>query len=420
MNYIVRIAYPSLVISAMLLSGCMGGGGDGSEDGSITLSETQVKDTETKIPLQVAQVNPAPVPMSETENLQSGGANTQEIEGPDSEENLLVAGEVQTPVGVKSSTNKSDPFLMFSNGEYKGFNLGKGINSTIERSDFERLKSNGFNLFRVNLKLEYIETGSEFIIHDGSRAFIDRIHPILQEFDLKLIISLTGVTREDWDRSSLTELLTNVWMPLVKKYKNDDVVVAFDIVNEPIPDKLTHSAGAEYWESIALDVIDSIREVSNKVVIYEPAPWGLPNSFKWFKVLNHDNVVYSFHMYDPHEFTHQGINQYTESYMYPNESKGWDIDYLRNKILPVVQFQQDHNVPIYVGEFSAIRYAGDSRTNYIRDLLLLWNEHDWAWTFHSLKGWSGWDPEIPSTDPRVIERDKDSDVMKLLVEYTNL
>jgi hypothetical protein len=49
-------------------------------------------------------------------------------------------------------------------------------------------------------------------------------------------------------------------------------------------------------------------------------------------------------------------------------------------------------VPIYVGEFSAIRWAPGA-ADYIRDLIELFEEYGWSWTYHAFAEWHGWDTE---------------------------
>ncbi|MFC1852481.1 hypothetical protein ACFL27_19970 [candidate division CSSED10-310 bacterium] len=56
-------------------------------------------------------------------------------------------------------------------------------------------------------------------------------------------------------------------------------------------------------------------------------------------------------------------------------------------------------MPIYVGEFSAIRWAPDnSAYYYLRDVIELFEEYEWNWTYHAFREWHGWSVEH-SEDP---------------------
>ncbi len=48
--------------------------------------------------------------------------------------------------------------------------------------------------------------------------------------------------------------------------------------------------------------IDSVH-----AIIIEPDPGGSPDALPYFEPLNVPGVVYSVHMYEPHQFTHQGV-----------------------------------------------------------------------------------------------------------------
>ncbi len=310
----------------------------------------------------------------------------------------------------------NENMLYFKSG-YKGFNLGSGLNSTLTKSDLVRLKAIGFQLFRVNLKLNYNSQLGLFELKNLSELFLNKLHGDLESLGLKLIISVVP-SKVDWLRPDFEKELSLFWQQIAQRYRLDKTVIAFDIINEPTPPLLSRIDNERLWRNIANSVIEGIRKIDNKIIVYEPAPWGLPEGFKWLKPVDFENIVYSFHMYSPHKFTHQGIRAHKKRVHYPSIKEGLDIKYLRRVIEPVIKFQKKYDVPIYVGEFSAIRYAPvKSRKRYIADLLKIWKENGWSWTYHSYKEWDGWDPEIISTNPKVKQRVFDSEIMKMLVEY---
>jgi endoglucanase len=107
-------------------------------------------------------------------------------------------------------------------------------------------------------------------------------------------------------------------------------------------------------------------------------------------------VIYSFHMYRPHSFTHEGVYEDKRSIEYPGRIDGefWDKERLREEMLPAIEFQKAFNVQIYVGEFSAIRWApGDSAYNYLRDVIELFEQYGWDWSYHAFRKWDGWSVE---------------------------
>ena len=61
---------------------------------------------------------------------------------------------------------------------------------------------------------------------------------------------------------------------------------------------------------------------------------------------------------------------------------------------PVVDFQRKYGVHVYIGEFSAIRWApGDSACRYLRDVIEIFETHEWDWSYHAFREWQGWSVE---------------------------
>lgn len=51
-------------------------------------------------------------------------------------------------------------------------------------------------------------------------------------------------------------------------------------------------------------------------------------------------------------------------------------------------------MPIYIGEFSAIRWApDDSACRYLRDAIEIFESHGWDWSYHAFREWQGWSVE---------------------------
>jgi hypothetical protein len=65
----------------------------------------------------------------------------------------------------------------------------------------------------------------------------------------------------------------------------------------------------------------------------------------------------------------------------------------------VREFQLAYGAHIYVGEFSAIRWAPDNGAyRYLRDCVEVFEEYGWDWSYHAFREWDGWSLEH-GTDP---------------------
>ena len=98
-------------------------------------------------------------------------------------------------------------------------------------------------------------------------------------------------------------------------------------------------------------------------------------------------------MYKPLAYTHQGVMwKQGELRTYPDESKGWNKDYLRACLKPVRDFQLRHGAKIYAGEFSAVAWAPGA-DQYLRDCIDLFEEYGWDWTYHAFRESGVWNVE---------------------------
>lgn len=121
-----------------------------------------------------------------------------------------------------------------------------------------------------------------------------------------------------------------------------------------------------------------------------------PSALAEFEPLPFPKIVYSFHMYEPGEFTHQGVFGPGPPLPYPGKYRGnwWDKAQLRRLLQPIADWAHDYNVQVYVGEFSAIRWApGESAHDYLRDCIELFEEYGWDWAYHAFREWPGWSVE---------------------------
>jgi endoglucanase len=185
------------------------------------------------------------------------------------------------------------------------------------------------------------------------------------------------------------------WDKLSKHFRGNKTVWGYDLVNEPVEGTLGDDC--LNWQQLATVAARAIRTNDpDHAIIMEPEPWGGPESVDNLAPLPVPGVVYSAHMYLPHNFTHQGVYNKTIGLKYPGEIAGqqWDKDRLRKALQPVIDFQRDYGVHIYIGEFSAIRWApDDSAYRYLRDCIEIFEENGWDWAYHAFREWSGWSVE---------------------------
>lgn len=191
------------------------------------------------------------------------------------------------------------------------------------------------------------------------------------------------------------DAFVGAWEKIAARYKGNPAVWGYDLVNEPVEGLVPE--GLMDWRALAEHTARRVRAIDpDHAIIIEPAPWGGPEALDWFEPLDVPGVVYSVHMYQPHQFTHQGIHGNPEGVAYPGKVAGkeWNKEALRRALKPAVEYQRDYGVHIYIGEFSAIRWApGESAHDYLRDVIEICEEQGWDWAYHAFREWDGWSVE---------------------------
>lgn len=186
-----------------------------------------------------------------------------------------------------------------------------------------------------------------------------------------------------------------IWKQIAKRYKNSKAIWGYDLANEPVEDGLQDDLAD--WQALATRAARAIRTIdSDRAIIIEPPCWGGPSGFRELQPLDMPNIVYSVHMYVPGAFTHQGVHRPSDPVHYPGECEGkyWDKAQLEAALKPVIDFQKAYNVHIFLGEFSAIRWApANSAYRYLKDVIEICETHDWDWTYHAFREWDGWSAE---------------------------
>ncbi|MFQ5605997.1 MAG: cellulase family glycosylhydrolase [bacterium] len=153
-------------------------------------------------------------------------------------------------------------------------------------------------------------------------------------------------------------LLARTWQLLAKRYRDEPAIFAYDIQNEPVrqePDEICSSCN---WHEIAQTVVDAIREVDqNHLILIEGANFSLssdwlvenPQPFVTDRI-EPARIVYSPHVF----FDFNNDSRYDQA----GEEMGPRIEqwvyYVRDRLLPVLDWSKQFNVPIFLGETNVI------------------------------------------------------------------
>ena len=206
-------------------------------------------------------------------------------------------------------------------GFYKGVNLGgwmsqcdysrERLDSFITEEDFAQIARWGFDHVRLPVDYNILQTPAGELLEEGF-ARVDRAVGLAEQYGLRLVLDLHKTQgfsfdageKEDgfFESEKYQEYFYQIWEAFAKRFGSKPETVAFELLNE-----LTEAAYLPAWKRVSTACIRRIRAYAPDTKILIGGYWhnsaaavkDLPEPFD-------DNIVYNFHCYEPHIFTHQG------------------------------------------------------------------------------------------------------------------
>ena len=258
----------------------------------------------------------------------------------------------------------------------------------ISETDIRRIAELGYNSVRpaLNSRLFMTEDGNHEFVEEGFQL-LDSLVARCKKYHLYVIIDMHGApggqTGQNIDDSpnNIPELFSNpgnqdllvkLWVKIADRYKDEPNVAAYDLLNEPIPERT--GAADKYKDQLVpvyQKLIKAIRAVDKKhMFTLEGYNWS--NNWSLFDKSLDSNTFYQFHYYC------------------------WDRQDNLNDISGFLKKQKQLNTPVWVGETgernNAIYFA---TTQYLEKNNMGWSF--WPWkkmntsnTPYSYKSPSGW------------------------------
>ncbi len=269
------------------------------------------------------------------------------------------------------------------------------------QDDFKFLADAGFNSIRFYLNYQLFESDdAPYNYHESGFEWIEDNITWAKNNGLYLILNMHvpqggyqswGEGEKLWEDADIQDRFIALWVEIAKKYKDNPVILGYDLLNEP-----TTTKSVSQWQNLAEETVEAIRKIDNqKPIIVDRVSYTLVendddiNGEMNFIVLNDNKIVYEFHFYEPEDFCFQGFpgTHLENSYFtYPNDFKEGIMEERFNKYL---QFAKTHNVPLYMGEFGLCRFTYESNRGgliWMEDLLTLALENEVHYDFHCYRG----------------------------------
>lgn len=283
---------------------------------------------------------------------------------------------------------------------------GMTLNPQVTDQDLADLAAYGANLVRYHIFWlgPTIDTANEteyFAWLDSELPRVDQILERCKELNMKVVLDLHtapgGLVTHDtpalhrlFVEQWAQDALIKAWKQLATRYKGHPAVWGYDLLNEPAQREV--AAGMMNWRQLAQVLVNEIRAIDPDTRIILQPIYGDQARLSAFPPVQGNNIVYSIHYYYPLSFQHQGLYGRPMGKKYPK--KKFNAAALARNMKKVIAYKKKHNVEIYVGEFSAIRWApGRSSYFYLRDLIKLFERNKFHWTYHAWREYNGWSVE---------------------------
>jgi len=310
---------------------------------------------------------------------------------------------------VRASMNSSQAEAPTGHTQFRGVMSPTSFHA----EDFDDLRKLNVNIVRWQVKGSLKDlTGT----NDWATPLLDSLALALdaaQKNDIKIVVVLMwppGGLEADhtllmFEDQKYHDQFVELWKTIATRFKNNSALYGYDLLNEPTAfHKL--APGSHDWMQSQLDAANAIRKIDQKTpIIFEVDNSDAPGRFSTLQPVPVSNVIYEVHMYQPYVYTAQGLKSsglagldVSHELTYPGRIglRYFDRDTLRSILQPIRDFQLAHHARIYVGEFSAIRWAPGA-DKWLDDVSSILEDWGWDYTYHAFREWEGWDLEMPDS-----------------------
>jgi endoglucanase len=250
------------------------------------------------------------------------------------------------------------------------------------RTKIRDLHTAGFQVFRLPITVERITpTTPPYTIDFGHTAFrlVDSMILWTNLYNLKLIIdNHHGYNLTNANFAAELPRLKAIWGQLADHYDYlDPDKFFFEIYNEPTPDISNAN-----WRTVANELVDEIRlhETQTHSVFVGANSWNSGTALVSFTPLDDEDIIYTFHCYDPYLFTHQGMS-WTSPPNLPARTfpQAGEVAALNTLMQSVDDWSATYDVPASLGEYGCSTAAdAASRCNWIEAITDAMDAHGFS------------------------------------------
>jgi endoglucanase len=285
-------------------------------------------------------------------------------------------------------------------------------------SDIALIKSAGFDHVRLSVNPQPMMDAARH--HDGTAeyfGYLDAAVKMILDAGLAIEIDMhpdsdfkTRLSKED----EFVARFADFWSMVAQRYASWDTDrVFFEILNEP------EMHDSYRWYGVEAKLAAAIRRgAPSHTIIAAGASWDNEDDLLFLERLPDPNVIYVFHYYEPHIFTHQGAGwgayywHWLKGLHYPSSPGNaaqvaaevpeardrlqvirygqdhWDAARIEAEIDQAGDWAKQHGVPLICNEFGVYRAFSDpqDRAAWIKDVRTSLERHNIGWAMWDYSG----------------------------------
>ncbi|MCB0653793.1 MAG: cellulase family glycosylhydrolase [Saprospiraceae bacterium] len=283
--------------------------------------------------------------------------------------NWLVPEGYMFKMGQVNAPRKIDELLyeLIGPDSLKAF-WDQYLENYITYEDIKYLKRIGCNHIRLPFHYKLFTDDLYMGSRNSGFKYFDRIVDWCKQENLYVLFDMHcapgGQTGDNIDDSygypyllksqSSQDLMSEVWLKIADRYKNEPIVLGYDLINEPAAHYFNDEMDFFNEQLFLLyqRIIKEVREVDpNHIIFLNGSVWS--GNFDVFKEMMGDNIVYEFH-----------------KYWFPVKKEA---------IQKYLDFRETNQVPVYIGE------TGENSDQWVSDFRTLLDEYEVPWCFWPYK-----------------------------------
>ncbi len=229
----------------------------------------------------------------------------------------------------------------------------------IDEADIALIAEQGFDHVRLPINSRIVMTDDGTLVEEGFQI-IDRLIAWCGQHNLWVLLDLHGApggqtgTNIDDSPNGKPELFMNeryreqtvaLWEALARRYRDEPIVLGYDLLNEPLPNEWQHTY-PEQLRALYIELTAAIRAIdTNHLIMYEGSHWA--TNWSIFTEVWDTNSVLQFHRY-----------------WCPPE---------RDEIVEYLDARERLGLPIFMGE------GGENNPEWIYAMTRLYERHNIGW-----------------------------------------